>query len=1152
MQSRDHGFGCRITEVITMSYEKCRQIKYNRCIKEYIRSYNTVRQVLLIIMLLILTGNRGFCVDWAKVEADYKVSRARLEKKGPPAYYVTQANSKALVFDSRPEFGIGVHIFDQSVADNLKRANIRFIRQTMYWYLIENTTEPGKYDQVALEKWDKLVELYKKNNIIPLIIVHGNAPGCSFANRTESYKRFARFMAFVAKRYPSIRYWELWNEMDVAFTDLFGANVQPSIPLEQRGRYYAQMLKIVYPVINKANPKSIVVTGGMTDFGDFPKGIYEAGGKDYFDIMNLHTYGIPLQWSFVQRGEALRGIMKTYGDSTKPLWNTEFGLDAGSVVAAWGMPKPEDDAGAVFDNHQKDMISSCLEFNRKSGLYQKCFAYQYFAVNEAMSEQIKNTHLKFPAGMELDDYGFGFTRRDGVTPRPIFQYLIDTKVNDKKQLAVAVKRKVTLNGQSTSVKLNSDYPTEIVFQSKAEQTPKLERMEIRNHQLVKGSNGFFPIGFVFGASDEEMEHAKTLGANSLHMEYSLSTLFPDSPDMISPKGLEEMKGLHDRAARHNLTLFPLLTGHYIPQWLRERAGDPPVDATGNKIGLWFEYSIHNPVFLNALERFWKTVAGEVGEDPNVGAFVNWNEPGYGLDMTPDAVKAYQSYLVGHYPDITAMNKEFNTKFESFDKIIPPSKPDDNRQFWYAWVTYNQQAFADFFARERQIIQSIAPNAKVTSKHPVMALTGDALFCNDPVLQSAAQDFYGCDGYNGSIFHYRNIMEVARSLNKQGPVITFETRQQKGLGQSKPASSALQLFAQIIGGCRGMFYFCFGNEPSFGFETDSATPPDVRKAITKLFCSIRDNQAVYAAPRKQAEIAVLLSNPSTIHYGTVAEPSMRDEYTKRVNQTYDMLRNQHFAVDFISDRQFNDKLMSYKLLIIPSLSILSAQNISQVIKFHASGGKIVAFGKSLEKDEWFEPIPVPAFLGLKSRGPSPWNRGQMRIVEVVPELFSAYHTEITVQSPEIVDALPMEQLIPGYIPKTKIVTTALAANQDAYPSIIQSSDGQVVYCAFDSIYSEGLSNLLAGIVQKVLKINREISVISDGNEDPAVLTAINESRNQKVLLIANNSPNPGKWKCKLEIPFNGKLMDITGDKSITVRNGIFELKLAGYGYGVYTF
>ncbi len=420
-----------------------------------------MRNCLWAVALSLLVNNVGLGVDWKKVEADYKATKDRLEKQGPPACYLTQTGGKALAFDSRPEFGIGVHVFDQKVADNLKRANIRLVRQTMYWYAVEKTTEPGRYDDAALKAWDRLIELYQKNGLIPEVVVHGNAPGCSFANRIDSYKRFARFMAFVAKRYPYVRYWELWNEMDVGFTDLFGADVKPEVPLRERGKYYAEMLKLAYPAIKQANPCAVVLTGGLTDWGEFPKGIYAGGGRDYFDVMNLHTYGIPLPWSFVQRGAALRAVMNENGDAKKPLWNTEFGLDAGSIVAAWGMPKPAPDVGAAFDKYQKDMISACLEFNRKAGLYQKCLAYQYAAGNEGMTDEIKKAKPKFPPGMELDDYGFGFVRRDGVTLRPIFQYLIDAKVNDAASLAKPVAAKVTLAGKAVEVKLRGDYPSEV-------------------------------------------------------------------------------------------------------------------------------------------------------------------------------------------------------------------------------------------------------------------------------------------------------------------------------------------------------------------------------------------------------------------------------------------------------------------------------------------------------------------------------------------------------------------------------------------------------------------------------------------------------------------------------------------------------------------
>jgi hypothetical protein len=183
--------------------------------------------------------------------------------------------------------------------------------------------------------------------------------------------------------------------------------------------------------------------------------------------MNLHTYGIPLPWSFVQRGALLRQVMNENGDATKPLWNTEFGLDAGSIVAAWGMPKPAPDVGAAFDKHQKDMIADCLEFNRKAGLYQKCLAYQYAAGNEGMADQIRKAKPKFPPGMELDDYGFGFVRRDGVTLKPIFQHLIDAKVNDAARLAKPSTTKVKLAGQSVTTELNSDYPSAVAVPAAA-------------------------------------------------------------------------------------------------------------------------------------------------------------------------------------------------------------------------------------------------------------------------------------------------------------------------------------------------------------------------------------------------------------------------------------------------------------------------------------------------------------------------------------------------------------------------------------------------------------------------------------------------------------------------------------------------------------
>ncbi len=178
--------------------------------------------------------------------------------------------SELVVYDARPELGIGMHGLEAESISLVRKLGVRFVRHTMYWYLIENTTTPGKYDEKQLDVWDSLIRRCQEQGVILVVVVHGNAPGVNWANRDEGYKRFARFMGDMARRYPQVRYWELWNEMDNGFTDLFGAG-RASVSMRERGKLYAKMLQSVYPQIRKANPDAWVLTGGMTDWNEFPR-----------------------------------------------------------------------------------------------------------------------------------------------------------------------------------------------------------------------------------------------------------------------------------------------------------------------------------------------------------------------------------------------------------------------------------------------------------------------------------------------------------------------------------------------------------------------------------------------------------------------------------------------------------------------------------------------------------------------------------------------------------------------------------------------------------------------------------------------------------------------------------------------------------------
>lgn len=1047
----------------------------------------------------------GASAGWEQERDD----AARLRSEAERSPRTTPYRLGGETIPATPELAVNIHKLDDPTAELLKKANFKTVRQTIYWYRYEKT--PGVYDEAELKQLDERMALYRRHGLTPLVMIHGNAPGANFANRLESYRRFGAFTAMLAKRYPDVRYFQLWNEMDGAFTDLFGART-PKLPMAERGKYYAEMLKIVTPMIRAANPAALIVTGGMTNWTEFPAALYENGAKEYFDIMAVHTYGMPVTWAFISRGVKLRRLMDQHGDRDKPLWNTEFGVSAEAMIRAWGIPK--ENALEYFDDKQASQLNECVAFNRKARVFSKYFIYAWHAGSEAPKDVKEKLSQQLP-GVNFDDISFSLIRKDG-TPRRFLKELIEAT------------RKTSAGRGNGGI-------------------------AVENGRLIRNGEPFFPVGLVFGRTDEAMQRAKAAGFNSIHQEYSLRDVLPDGPDTVSEAGVQRIRDLHETARRNGMVLFPQLTGHYIPGWLAETAGPAPVDPNGKKIGLWFRHSLHDPVYQKALETFWCTVAREVGDDPDCALFVSWNEPAYGLDATPAALAAWRAAMKREYGNIGKFNAALGTNFRSFAELAPPKTPDENRTFFYHWFRYNQQAFADFFARQRSILKEEAPGIRVTGKHPVTALLGDALYCNDIALQAATQDVYGCDSYNGSLLHYRDAMEAARSLSGGGPVISYETHAQKGLPPLKGEHAALQLFTQIMGGCRGIFFYCNGDVPGFGFFNDKAMPPEVREKLTAFFRLVNTHQKEFSLPRAQADIAVLLSDAASLHYGSDPDPAKRDEYTRRVSQTYDLIRNQHFAVDFISESQLPEKLGNYKLLVIPSRSILTDAELKLLETFVKKGGKLLAFGKAFDRDESFRPRPVPAVLGLKQREPAPWNRGQMRLTEVVPALYPYFPTELIVQEPERVNPVPMEQSIPGYIPETKQEKhLQLAANQDAYASIVMSDDGQVVYCAFDSLYSTELSRLLGGILETGLGINRELRITRPGSTDEAVelLAAVNRQGTEAVLLFANSGPLAGRWEINAPAEFYGEWEDIATGREITIRQGRTLLELPRWGYALF--
>lgn len=112
-----------------------------------------------------------------------------------------------------------------------------------------------------------------------------------------------------------IKHWELMNEPEF--------QTEPVIYFQGTPADYVDTLIVTYEAIKEADPEALIVQGGMA--GMMPEsaawwqGVFDAGGGEYFDIMNMHSIG---------HGEHLnipefKELLEDNGLLDKPIWVTE-------------------------------------------------------------------------------------------------------------------------------------------------------------------------------------------------------------------------------------------------------------------------------------------------------------------------------------------------------------------------------------------------------------------------------------------------------------------------------------------------------------------------------------------------------------------------------------------------------------------------------------------------------------------------------------------------------------------------------------------------------------------------------------------------------------------------------------------------------------
>jgi hypothetical protein len=261
----------------------------------------------------------------------------------PEPQLSTGERQPATVASPGASFGIaaggGLQLLDeqtrQARLDRMTGLGVGWVRFDISWSEVQ-AGGPSSWDW---SNYDRLVSAARARDLQMLVVLAytptwartsscASSAGC-VPNDTQ---QFADFAKAAVERYRSagVRHWEVWNEPNLR--SYWGTAPDPAS--------YTKLLRKASAAIKAADPGAVVLTGGLARAYDgagdlapatFLRGIYDAGGRDAFDVVADHPYSFPAA-PYSGRGVNawrmlgdLRSTMMAAGDGAKKIWLTEYG-----------------------------------------------------------------------------------------------------------------------------------------------------------------------------------------------------------------------------------------------------------------------------------------------------------------------------------------------------------------------------------------------------------------------------------------------------------------------------------------------------------------------------------------------------------------------------------------------------------------------------------------------------------------------------------------------------------------------------------------------------------------------------------------------------------------------------------------------------------
>lgn len=247
-----------------------------------------------------------------------------------------------------------------ATVEGYKALGVRWVRFDFDWSVIQGAGREA-FDVAPFERVVQALQAARIDvlGLIAYTPAWANG-GASKFHPPTSDADYARFAGRLARHFSAggVHAWEVWNEPNLAQFWLPRADAAA----------YAALLRQAYTAIHAADPKAIVVSGGLaqpfasernTEALNFAKVACAASARERcFDALGNHPYDTPRlpselaahNWrKMIGTGPVgLRGVLAEHGLRKIPIWITEFGAPT-LGVDSYGAVVSEDRQAQMLD-----------------------------------------------------------------------------------------------------------------------------------------------------------------------------------------------------------------------------------------------------------------------------------------------------------------------------------------------------------------------------------------------------------------------------------------------------------------------------------------------------------------------------------------------------------------------------------------------------------------------------------------------------------------------------------------------------------------------------------------------------------------------------------------------------------------------------------